>query len=418
MNKFVKKTFINREYSWLKFNERVLEEAESGSNPLLEQCKFLSIFTGNLDEFFMVRVGSLLNDFENNPKLAENKTGLLPAEQLDGVYRYAKKLYALRGKAAKNIFKRLKAEGLRFQLVRSGKIKPAKRFEKYFKKTVLPLLSPVVLGGKHPLIHLENLKMYVLLHLESGGKTHFGVLPVPHQCDRLIADPTESGVKIMTLEDLTYYYADEVFGKYKVLDKALVRLTRNADFDAETFAVDYESEYDFSKLLKGKVDTRPYMRPVRLEISGDSPEITAFLCKRLNMEKRQCFAVDYFFDYKFLFSLDKFISRRQAETLKYPPFKGRQVPLIKPDAVIDSVLARDVFLAYPFDSMDTFIDILDAAAADPRVAAIKMTIYRLDKQSRIVEALRRASRNGKDVTVIVELAARFDEENNLHFASV
>ncbi|MDR2732335.1 MAG: polyphosphate kinase 1 [Fibromonadaceae bacterium] len=418
MNKFIKKTFINREYSWLKFNERVLEEANSNTNPLLEKCKFLSIFTSNLDEFFMVRVGSLLNGLALHPEDKENKTGLNPAEQLEGIYKHTKKMYENRAKIAKNIFAKLKKEGIQIENVRLKNKAIGKRFEKYFQKTMLPLLNPIILDSKHPFIHLDNLKMYVILHLERNGKSFFGILPVLDKYERLVTDQTPAGVKIMPVEELTYHFADEVFANYKVLSKSLVRLTRNADVDTEIYSVDYESEYDFSKLLKGKVDSRQKLQTVRLELSCDSKAIKDFLCKHLNIAPYQCFTIQYFFDYKFFFSLDKYLSPEKIAALKYPPFSGRSIPLPKPNSVINSVLAKDLFLSYPFDSMDTFLDLLDNASTDKRVAAIKITIYRLDKQSRIVEALRRASRNGKDVTAIIELAARFDEENNLHFAEV
>jgi len=197
-----------------------------------------------------------------------------------------------------------------------------------------------------------------------------------------------------------------------------VRLTRNADIDTEIFSMDFESEYDFSKLLKGKVDSRTNLSPVRLELSCDSKAIKEFLCKYLGIAPHQCFTIKYFFDYKFLFSIDKYLPKDKITELKYPPFLGRIVPLSKPKSVMDSVRASDLFLSYPFDSMEPFLDLLDSASTDPRVIDIKITIYRIDKQSRIIEALRRASRSGKEVTAIIELAARFDEENNLHFAGI
>jgi polyphosphate kinase len=182
--------------------------------------------------------------------------------------------------------------------------------------------------------------------------------------------------------------------------------------------MDFESEYDFSKLLKGKVDSRTNLPSVRLELSDDSKAIKDFLCKNLNMASHQCFIIKYFFDYKFLFAIDKYLPENKIAMLKYPPLRSQSVPLSKPKSVIDSVRANDLFLSYPFDSMDTFLDLLDSASTDARVIDIKITIYRIDKQSRIIEALRRASRNGKEVTAIIELAARFDEENNLHFAGI
>ncbi|GHV02670.1 polyphosphate kinase [Clostridia bacterium] len=452
MSRFIKDTYVNREYSWLLFNERVLEEAETEKNPLLERCKFLSIVKSNLDEFFMVRVGSLFNDAYLRPKITENKTGLTPAEQLDGIYKVVRKATKRVSAAGKAVFQRLKEEGLRFLNLHEKKVKKLhKNFGLYFEHNILPLLNPIVLDNKHPLIHLENLNMYVFLHLEYDGKKFFGILPVPTRCDRLIAVEGKKQTALATCEDLTYHYADMVFNKFKVLNKALIRITRNAEIDIEIYSVDYEAEYDFSNLMKGKVESRVNLPPVRLELSGGDEDVKAFLCKNLGIKPHQCFDVTNFFDYKFFFGLDKFLDPDRAARLKYPPFKGRNAILngqstadgstdkgqvndneqlaekgesyqvsavnFQPN-VIDIVKQRDLFLSYPYDSMDPYIDLLDQAASDPRVAAVKITIYRLDKQSRIVEALRRASRNGKDVTVLIELMARFDEENNLHFSSV
>ncbi|GBU23890.1 polyphosphate kinase [Fibrobacteria bacterium R8-3-H12] len=416
MNRCIKKSYINREYSWLKFNERVLEEASSQNNPLLEKCKFLSIFTSNLDEFFMVRVGSLFNNMRLAPNEKDNKTDLTPAEQLDEIYKHSQKSYKLREQAAENIFAELEKEGIHLENVRLKRKTISKYFKEHFKKNMLPLLNPMILDSKHPLVRLDNLDMYVILHLEHKGKKFFGILPVPDKCERLISEQSTSGVKVLLAEDVVYHFADTVFSKYKVLSKTLARLTRNADIDTEIFSMDIESEYDFSKLLKGKVDSRTNLPPVRLELSCDSKAIKEFLCKHLNIAHHQCFAIKYFFDYKFLFSIDKYLPKDKIAKLKYPPFKSRIVPLTK--SVMDSVLESDLFLSYPFDSMEPFLDLLDSASTDPRVIDIKITIYRIDKQSRIIEALRRASRNGKEVTAIIELAARFDEENNLHFAGV
>ncbi|MCL2845677.1 MAG: polyphosphate kinase 1 [Chitinivibrionia bacterium] len=418
MNKFIKGAFVNREYSWLKFNERVLMEAASDDNPLLEKCKFLSIFSSNLDEFFMVRVGSLFNQLQDDPKALEYKTGLNPKEQLIGIYEYVKKLYALRMKIAKKVLAELKKEGIAVANARFYDEKIDSRFEKYFQNTLLPLLNPIVLDNKHPLIHLENLRMYVVLLMEYDGKTFFGILPIPDRGERLISHETAARVKVMTSEDLVYYFADSVFSKYKVLGKSLVRLTRNADLDTEMFSTDFESEYEFSKLVKGKVSLRSTLPSVRLEFSGECEKIKSFLCKNLSIEPYNCFNIRYFFDYKFMFSIEKYMPQDRAAALKYKPLHGRSVPLVRPDSVINSVLANDLFLFYPFDSVETFLDMLDDASTDRRVASIKITLYRVEKQSRIIEALRRARRNGKEITVVIELTARFDEENNLHLTGV
>jgi len=418
MSKLIKGAFVNREYSWLQFNERVLLEADSPDNPLLEKCKFLSIFSTNLDEFFMVRVGSLFNEVQENPLAVDSKTGMTPKEQLAWIYEHVEKLYAMRLRIARNIFAALKKEGIVVVNARLKNENIDNRFEKYFQNTLLPLLNPIVLDNKHPLIHLENLRMYVVLLMEYGGKTFFGILPVPNRDERLILHKTALRSKIMTCEDLVYCFADKVFSKYKILEKTLIRLTRNADVDTEMFSTDFESEYEFSKLIKRKVSMRSTLPSVRLEFSGDCEEIKSFLCKNLNIEPCHCFNIRYFFDYKFMYLIEQYMPQDRATALKYTPLNGRLVPLARPDSIIDSVLLEDLLLFYPFDSMDTFLNMLDDASTDKRVASIKITIYRVEKQSRIVEALRRARRNGKEVTVIIELTARFDEENNLYLMGV
>ncbi|MDR1093241.1 MAG: hypothetical protein LBL66_03745, partial [Clostridiales bacterium] len=245
MSKFIKDTYVNREYSWLQFNERVLEEAGFLTNPLLERCKFLSIYKSNLDEFFMVRVGSLFNDAYSRPKITENKTGLTPAEQLDGIYKTVRGSSKRAAQIGKDVFKALRAEGLKFLNFREKKPgKSDRRFESHFENNILPLLNPIVLDNKHPLIHLENLKLYVFLRLECDGKKFFGILPVPARCDRLIAATGRKTVTIAAAEDLVYHYADAVFNKFKILNKALMRITRNAEIDVEIYSVDYEAEYD------------------------------------------------------------------------------------------------------------------------------------------------------------------------------
>lgn len=436
-NIFIRDVYINREYSQILFNQRVLEEAENEQNPLLERCKFLAIVKSNMDEFFMVRIGALFNENYANPNNRENKTNLTASEQIDGIYKIAAEFSERVTVAGKNIFAALKNEGLIFENLREKKEKSSAHkttqkksdlnptLETYFKTTLLPLLNPIVLSSKHPLIHLENLKLYIFLQLEKGGKKFFGILPVPNQYDRIIDFNKGKNTHLVATEDLVYQFADSIFKKYKVLNKAMIRITRNAYINTEM--KNNDSDSDFSNLIKNKIATRINMPPVRLELSGSNEDLTAFLSKNLGIKAKQCFYIQNWFDYKFLFNLGKFLSPQKVENLKYEPFVPRTFAGVADSekfgnsgktTIIDSIIKKDLFLFYPYDTMDTFLKFMDSASIDQRVMAIKITIYRLDKQSRVVEALRRACRNGKDVTVVIELTARFDEENNLYFAEI
>lgn len=414
---FINDVCINREYSWLQFNKRVLDQARDEGNPLLERGKFLSIFSSNLDEFYMVRVGSLVNQNIVSPKMSENKTHLTAAEQLDGIFAETKKLYKLSGEAYAELRKQLKEKGIR--LVKPSQMTAPQKLEaqRYFTSQVLPLLSPMVLDAKHPMIRFENMHSYLMYKLKKGERSMFGIMPLPSRLPRLYRFAGKR-TALITIEDILRTFGFLAFEGYTVTCQALVRVTRNADFETDEADVDSEYDYDFSKYLKDKIEMRSTLAVVRLEIDEDSDEILEFLQDNLHIKKKQCFTVKNYFDYKFMFSLDKFLSADEAAALKYPPFKGRQPSYGDGVSLLDVALTRDIFLAYPFDSMNTLIKLLDECSVSKDVSSIRITIYRLDAHSRIVDALKRASENGIEVTVVIELCARFDEENNMYYAGV
>ena len=416
---FVKGIYCNREYSWLQFNRRVLDQASDLTNPLLERCKFLAIFCSNLDEFFMVRVGSLLNESKLDPSARENKTDLTAEEQVEGILCVVKGLY----KESSAVFSRLKAElannGMRILRPYELTVRQRAQCEAHFFEAVLPLLSPMVLDAKHPMIRFENKHLYMMFELEKENRPMFGVMAIPAAAERLFRIEGGKKINLITIEDLVSEFGHYAFPGYSVKGKAMLRVTRNADFDTEVDDADLEHDFDFSKYMKRKVGMRPMLDAVRLEIDKNSDRLRSFVLKNLNLKKSYCFKVEHYLDYKFLFSLGKYFPEKKEAILKYPPFKGRVASDLQPPAsLIERVREKDVFLAYPFDSMDPLVRLLNECAEDERVVSVKITIYRLDNHSRIVEALKRASENGKEVTVVIELCARFDEENNMYFAGV
>lgn len=412
---FIKDEYVNREYSWLLFNKRVLEQAADKEVPLLERCKFFSIFRSNLDEFYMVRVGSLFNQNSVSPKTKENKTKLTASEQLGGIFTETKKMCAYAGKIYAELRKDLKNAGIK--QVR-GKLTDSQKDElkKYFTSSVLPFLSPMVLDAKHPLMRFENAHVYLIMNLERGGREMIGVMPLPAKVKPVYMF---SGKKtaFITLEDTVKELGHMAFAGYKCLSRALVRITRNADFETDEADCDSEYDYDFAKYLKEKIEMRSSFDAVRVETDGVDEGVADFLTENLGVKNKQFFTLDYPLDCKYLMQLGSVIPESNAEKLKYPPFRAKTLKETD-GSIIARVMRKDMFLSYPYDSFSTLVKLLEECAESREVASIKITIYRLDNHSRIVEALKRASENGIEVTVVIELCARFDEENNLYYAHV
>ena len=415
-NKFIRDIYVNREYSWLLFNKRVLDQSVDLTNPLLERCKFLSIFTSNLDEFFMVRVGSLYNESISEPQATENKTRLTSAKQLDGIADVVQKLYELRASCYSALRKELGKNGLR--ILRAEDLTPRQTEEcrQIFLRHVLPLLSLMVLDAKHPLMQFENKRSYMICQLEKDGRRMIGVISVNPSLDRLYRLSGEKKVRLIPLEELVRRFGKLAFTGYTVNEEMLMRVTRNADFD--THIDDSDVERDFSEIMKKKVESRAKLNVVRLEVDNAESKLKDFVLKLLDLNPKFCFCDERFFDYKFLFSLGNYFSAEQGAPLKYPPFKGAvSDELALTPSLIDTVFRHDVFLSYPYDAMTPVVDLLEECSKDKRVSSIMITIYRLAHHSRIAELLCRASENGKQVVVVIELCARFDEENNMYFAS-
>ena len=414
--RFVRDIYMNREYSWLLFNERVLDQASDLTNPLLERCKFLSIFCSNLDEFFMVRVGSLYNDSLAAPTACDNKTCLTAAKQLAGILSVVEEQYKARAATYASLRRELSKAGVR--IMRAAELTPRQSEEcrSYFLSRVMPLLSLMVLDAKHPMVQFENRKNYMIYELERNGRRMIGVLYVNPAVDRMYRLSGGKKAKIVSIEELLRAYGHLAFSGYTVKNKMMLRVTRNADLDT---SIDSDVERDFSEIMKHKIETRARLGVVRLEVDDPSSPLREFVLKLLKIDAANCFADERFFDYKFMFSVGNYLPAETAYALRYPPFKGAiAAELEESPSLVDYALQNNIFLSYPYDSMQPVVDLLEACAKDKRVLSIKITIYRLANHSRIVDALCKACERGKQVTVVIELCARFDEESNLHYAQM
>lgn len=413
--RFRRGIYVNREYSWLLFNKRVLDQANDKTNPLLERCKFLSIFGSNLDEFFMVRVGSLYNENLTDPSGTDNKTELTAAKQLAGIMAVTRRLYALRGATYASLKKQLSQAGVR--LLSADELTPRQRetCKAIFLGRVLPLLTMMVLDAKHPMMLFENLKQYQLYDLERDGRRMLGVMCASPAADRVYLVGEGKKAKVILLEELLKAFGPLAFSGYAVRGRLALRVTRNADLD--TRVDDSDVERDFSVFMKKKIETRAKLGAVRLEVDDVASPLCEVVLRLLKIDPAYCFEEPHCFDYKFLFSIGNFLPKEEAAALRYPPFKGRVAPeLAEAPSLVDYALQNNIFLSYPYDSMNPLVELLEECAKDRRVLSISITIYRLASHSRIVDALCRACENGKQVTVVIELCARFDEESNLHYA--
>ena len=409
-----KQRYMNRELSWLKFNERVLEEAESEKVPLCERLSFVSIFQSNLDEFFMVRVGSLIDQMLLDKNIRDNKTDLTSGEQLDAVLERVRVLNERKDLVYSKLMGRLEEHGVRIVDFRNIDKKENRRLEEYFNSEIVPFLSPVIVGDRQPFPFLKNKEIYAATVLErKNGKQKLGIIPCgAGVIPRLIEVGKNSGTYILS-EELILHFAPSVFKEYIVKSKSLIRVTRNADIDADAL---YDEDLDYREFMEDIISRRKRLRPVRIELSRAlDDEIVEKLCQNLDIERKYVFRNMSPLDLSFVFGIQDFL--RQESKLFYPkrvPQKSAQFTEGRP--VLDQIKEGDKFLCYPFDSIKPFLTMLHEAAEDKNVVSIKMTLYRVAKSSEVVNALIEAAENGKDVLVLVELKARFDEENNIEWS--
>ena len=408
----------NRELSWLRFNERVLAEAADATVPLFERLKFAAIFTSNLDEFFMIRVGSLFDLSLLKQVHIDNKTGMTPEEQLHAVYDAVAPLYKRRDKVMEEIEEQLRLHDISRVQMRELIVSEQKYVENYYQNTIRPMLSPQVVDTSHPFPHLINKARYIAVRLRAKGKEkeQFGLIPVPEALPRTVFLPG-SAVRYLLTEQILLAYAEDVFSMYTVCDKAVICVTRNADInpDDENFEVDD----DYRRHMKRVIKKRARLACVRLELFGGevSTELREFLMRQLALKKEQVFKSKTPLDLSYVYGLSERMTPAARKSMTYRPFKPMPSAMVNPnESVTKQVMKRDLFLSYPYESMEPFLKLVEEAAVDPAVVSIKITIYRLASSSRLVEALTKASENGKDVVALLELRARFDEQNNINWS--
>ena len=408
------KIYMNRELSWLKFNERVLEEAENQEVPLCERLTFASIYQSNLDEFFMVRVGSLYDQTLLDKKICENKTGMTSQEQIDAILKQTKLINKRKEAVYEELMARVAEQGIRVLRFNELDEDGARYLEGYFKSEIAPLISPTVIGRRQPFPFLKNKEIYAAAVLGAKGKKdRLGIIPCTSNIfGRLIAVPGMPGT-YMLAEELILHFAPVVFKGYKIKSKSLLRITRNADIDADAL---YDEDLDYREFMAGLIKQRKKLAPIRLELSRDMDKKgIAVLCEYLELDENHVFMSSTPLDLSFVFQIQDLL--RKNPELYFPkrtPQKSDQFQVGK--SIIAQIKEEDKLLSYPYESIRPFLHLLTEAAEDPDVISIKMTLYRVAKQSKVVEALIEAAENGKEVVVLVELRARFDEENNIEWS--
>lgn len=408
------KIYMNRELSWLKFNERVLEEAENQEVPLCERLTFASIYQSNLDEFFMVRVGSLYDQTLLDKKICENKTGMTSQEQIDAILKQTKLINKRKEAVYEELMARVAEQGIRILRFNELDEDGARYLEGYFKSEIAPLISPTVIGRRQPFPFLKNKEIYAVAVLGAKGKKdRLGIIPCTSNIfGRLIVVPGMPGT-YMLAEELILHFAPVVFKGYKIKSKSLLRITRNADIDADAL---YDEDLDYREFMAGLIKQRKKLAPIRLELSRDMDKKgIAVLCEYLELDENHVFMSSTPLDLSFVFQIQDLL--RKNPELYFPkrtPQKSNQFQDGK--SIIAQIKEEDKLLSYPYESIRPFLHLLTEAAEDPDVISIKMTLYRVAKQSKVVEALIEAAENGKEVVVLVELRARFDEENNIEWS--
>ena len=405
----------NRELSWLRFNRRVLEEAGDETVPLLERLKFIAIFTSNLDEFFMVRVGNLFDLSLVSPGEIDNKTGLTPSGQLEQIYSVIPGLIEIKNRLYDDAAALLRREGICDLTMDELTGEERKFVSTCYKAKILPVLSPQIVDAHHPFPHLVSKGLYVAALLRGKkGAASLGFLPVPDRLPAFLTMPGDPGRSIR-METVLHHYAPTLFGEFKVESACVLCVTRSADLSLDAELLEGEDiRSRMSKLLK----KRASQSVVRLELSGKmSGEFMKLLKSRIRVESRQIYVDRSPLRMKYVFELIRTLPAERAAALSFPPYRPRWPADLDPKAsIIDQVRRRDRLLFFPFDGVDPFLRMLDEAAERPDVLAIRITIYRLASSSRVAHILCKAAENGKEVTVLMELRARFDEANNISWS--
>ncbi len=406
--------YMNRELSWLKFNERVLEEAENKEVPLCERMNFVSIYQSNLDEFFRVRVGSLQDQMLVNRKIRDNKTNMTSEEQIKAILKGVKKLNKRKDAAYMDVMDKVKEYGITLIDFTTAKSEEKKFLEQYFNHEIVPLSSPTIVGKRQPFPFLRNQEIYAVVVLQTrSGKERIGIIPCTNNMvERLIEIPGGQGRYILS-ENLILHYIGKVFKGYKVLGKSLIRVVRNADIDADAL---YDEDLDYREFMADLMKERKKLSPVRLDMSREiDGSVVESLCRYLDVSPERVFRSEAPLDLSFIFAIQDHL-RMNPELFYERRVPQKSAAFRDGESIIKQIEQEDKLLSYPYESIRPFLRMLNEAAEDENVISIKMTLYRLAKQSKIVEALCEAAENGKEVVVLVELRARFDEENNIRWS--
>ena len=407
---------MNRELSWLKFNERVLNEAGNPKVPLAERLTFVSIYQSNLDEFYRVRVGTLMDQMDVSEVVRENKTNMTSEEQVKAIIRATRELEEKKTVIYEQLMGELEPKGIRLINFNKLSAEEGKILEEYFDREIAPYLSANIVSKQQPFPFLKNKDIYAVALLESkGGKTRTAIIPCSNNVFRRLIDiPTRKGTFLLS-EELILQFLPKFFKNYSVKEKSLIRVTRNADIDTEMI---YDEDLDYRDAMENLIKERKRMNPVRMEFTGTlNKKMMHALCKTIHVEKEHVFRSEVPLDLSFVFAIQSYLKNTNAGELFYPRRTPRPTPQLNDKkSLIPQILEKDVLLSYPFESMKSFINLLYEAAEDESVVSIKMTLYRLANKSQIVDALVEAAENGKEVVVLVELRARFDEENNIEYS--
>lgn len=407
---------MNRELSWLKFNERVLNEAGNTKVPLAERLTFVSIYQSNLDEFYRVRVGTLMDQMDVSEVVRENKTNMTSEEQVKAIIRATRELEEKKTVIYEQLMGELEPKGIRLINFNKLSAEEGKILEEYFDREIAPYLSANIVSKQQPFPFLKNKDIYAVALLESkGGKTRTAIIPCSNNVFRRLIDiPTRKGTFLLA-EELILQFLPKFFKNYSVKEKSLIRVTRNADIDTEMI---YDEDLDYRDAMENLIKERKRMNPVRMEFTGTlNKKMMHALCKTIHVEKEHVFRSEVPLDLSFVFAIQSYLKNTNAGELFYPRRTPRPTPQLNDkESLIPQILEKDVLLSYPFESMKSFINLLYEAAEDESVVSIKMTLYRLANKSQIVDALVEAAENGKEVVVLVELRARFDEENNIEYS--
>ena len=416
MKKTEDKYLMNRELSWLKFNDRVLDEAGNARVPLAERLTFASIYQSNLDEFYMVRVGTLMDQMEASEEVRENKTNMTSEEQVKAIVKETRELDLKKARIYELLMGELEPKGIRIVNFNKLSDEEGKLLEAYFDTEIAPYLSANIISKQQPFPFLKNKEIYAAARLASkSGKTKTAIIPCSNNVFRRLIDiPTRPG-NFMLSEELILHFFPKMFRNYTVKEKTLVRVTRNADIDTETI---YDEDLDYRDAMENLIRQRKRMKPVRMELSREiSKKMIQSLCKAIQVDKTHVFLSDVPLDLSFVFGIQNYLRSKGNEELFYQRRSPRMSPALDiKKSLIAQIEKQDVLLSYPFENIKSFINLLYEAAKDDTVVSIKMTLYRLANKSQIIDALIEAAENGKEVVVLVELRARFDEESNIEYS--